>query len=235
MLKISPNQKKHPLKQYALDVITDNIVQLNLLPGEAINEAELSEQLEISRTPIREALLELANNQLVIVRPRSGTFVNHIDLNLIDQYLYLRLLIESDLVRQLCSKMSLEDSNKLHELVAIQSYYLESKQRFQLVQKDMEFHYNFYKICHKETVYHTTQSLMVHFNRLRYLSTFHNEFPARISEHHALLNAIAANDPAAAAEILKKHLYHTYEDFDLAKQIYPHYLTEESRSFIKQS
>ena len=60
MLEIAPRQNNQSLKQYVFATLSQNIVRLNLKPGEKLNEAEISELLGISRTPIREALLDLA-------------------------------------------------------------------------------------------------------------------------------------------------------------------------------
>ena len=69
------NLPKTNLKTYAYDIIKDNIIRCKLMPGEVINEQILTEELSISRTPIREALKQLENEGLVEIRPRVGTFV----------------------------------------------------------------------------------------------------------------------------------------------------------------
>ncbi|MEF9990835.1 MAG: GntR family transcriptional regulator [Romboutsia sp.] len=62
-------REKENSKDYAYRVLKDNIMVLNLKPGELLSEAELSEKLGISRTPIREVLMRLKNEHLIEVKP----------------------------------------------------------------------------------------------------------------------------------------------------------------------
>lgn len=77
MIQILEKGKNQSLKQYVYQTLSQNIVRLNLKPGEKLIESEISELLGISRTPIREALLDLAEKKLVNIIPRSGTFVSY--------------------------------------------------------------------------------------------------------------------------------------------------------------
>ena len=68
---------------YAYRLIRRNIMNLYLKPGAVLNEAELSDQLGMSRTPIREALILLKNEGLVDIMPQRGSRVSHISLSLV--------------------------------------------------------------------------------------------------------------------------------------------------------
>ena len=70
-------EKKHKEtgKEYAYRVLKDNIMSLELKPGELLSESELSEKLNISRTPIREVIMRLKGEHLIEVKPQAGTYV----------------------------------------------------------------------------------------------------------------------------------------------------------------
>ena len=74
------NHRKKTSKQEVLRILRDRILYLELKPGASISDMELAEELEVSRTPIREALLLLSQEHLVNIYPQSGTFVAPIDL-----------------------------------------------------------------------------------------------------------------------------------------------------------
>ncbi|NDD73107.1 MAG: GntR family transcriptional regulator, partial [Actinobacteria bacterium] len=71
---------KESLSEQAYRLIRGMIVRLELTPGAVVREDELQEQLEIGRTPIREALQRLARDQFLIVIPRRGMIVSNIDI-----------------------------------------------------------------------------------------------------------------------------------------------------------
>ena len=146
MLEIAPRQNDQSLKQYVFATLSQNIVRLNLKPGEKLNEAEISELLGLSRTPIREALLDLAEKKLVVIRPRSGTFVSFIDMDIVAQFLYLRTVVERDLSRMACDCLSPDDIDRLHENIAIQKYYYETSKPNKLLECDIRFHGEIYRI-----------------------------------------------------------------------------------------
>ena len=64
-------KEKESRKEYAYRILKENIMSLELKPGELLSEVELSEKLNISRTPIREVLMRLKNEHLIEVKPQS--------------------------------------------------------------------------------------------------------------------------------------------------------------------
>ena len=72
--------KPRSLTATAYEMIEEMIVKLELLPGAAISEAELSARLQIGRTPVREALQRLAREHLVSILPQRGVLVSEIDV-----------------------------------------------------------------------------------------------------------------------------------------------------------
>ena len=78
---------------YAYRLIRRNIMNLYLKPGAVLNEAELSDQLGMSRTPIREALILLKNEGLVDIMPQRGSRVSHISLSLVREGYFMRRIL----------------------------------------------------------------------------------------------------------------------------------------------
>ena len=89
-------------RAYTYRVLKENIMRLNLKPGESISEIELSEALDVSRTPVREAIVKLSEEKLVDVFPQRGSFVSKINLNLVEEAVFLRELCEKKILEIAC-------------------------------------------------------------------------------------------------------------------------------------
>ena len=105
-LIINENLKKFNAKETAYKVIKENILDLNLKPGVRIKESELEEKLQMSRTPIRDAISRLTSEGLIDVYPQSGTYVSKINLNRIKESVFLRSTIEKEAVKRACKNFN---------------------------------------------------------------------------------------------------------------------------------
>ena len=90
---------KESLSEQAYRLIRGMIVRLELTPGAVVREDELQEQLEIGRTPIREALQRLARDQFLIVIPRRGMIVSNIDIAELSTLYETRAILEPYVAR----------------------------------------------------------------------------------------------------------------------------------------
>ena len=88
--------ERESAKEYAYRVLKDNIMSLELKPGEVLSEMELAEKLNLSRTPIREVIMRLKGEHLIDVKPQSGTSVSLIDMDLIEEAVFMRFVIEEE-------------------------------------------------------------------------------------------------------------------------------------------
>ena len=84
-MQVSPRDPRESGRDYALRVIKDNILALELEPGSMVSENELAAHLGLSRTPVREALMALAKVRLVDVYPQRGSAVALVDYELVEE------------------------------------------------------------------------------------------------------------------------------------------------------
>ena len=94
--------ERESAKEYAYRVLKDNIMSLELKPGEVLSEMELAEKLNLSRTPIREVIMRLKGEHLIDVKPQSGTSVSLIDMDLIEEAVFMRFVIEEEVLKLAC-------------------------------------------------------------------------------------------------------------------------------------
>ena len=103
---ILEKKRSENARTYAIRVLLYNIVHLELPPGSAVSGNELSAILSISRTPVREALIELNRIGLVEILPQRGSYISKIDYNLVEESRFLRLVTENAVLKILCEKIS---------------------------------------------------------------------------------------------------------------------------------
>lgn len=103
---------------YVYRVLKENIMSLRLKPGEKISELKIKNFFNVSRSPIREAIVRLVDESLIDVIPQKGTYVSLLDPKLIEDYLFMRLSIEKEIMRLVCSE-NFDSSSLLEEIEPI--------------------------------------------------------------------------------------------------------------------
>lgn len=100
------SRRQGSAKDYVVQELIHDIVNIKLKPGEKLCEPALCERFGVSRTPFREAELELAQRKLIVVRPKIGTFVSFIDKELVEEVRHLRSVLEAELAVMACSMLT---------------------------------------------------------------------------------------------------------------------------------
>ncbi|MBO4915934.1 MAG: GntR family transcriptional regulator, partial [Oscillospiraceae bacterium] len=154
-------------RDYALRTLKDNIVSLNLAPGSQISENELASAMGLSRTPVREALIELSKVGIVDVQPQKKSTVSLIDYKLVDESRFMRGLLECAVAELDCEMATPEDLSRLRANVRLQKFYLESRSPDSLMSLDNEFHAMLFEVAHKTQIYRLMQGIAIHFDRVR--------------------------------------------------------------------
>ena len=123
------SRRQGSAKDYVVQELIHDIVNIKLKPGEKLCEPALCERFGVSRTPFREAELELAQRKLIVVRPKIGTFVSFIDKELVEEVRHLRSVLEAELAVMACSMLTKKDIDLLWENVAVWEMYMSTWDR----------------------------------------------------------------------------------------------------------
>lgn len=194
-------------RDYAFRVIREMIVNMELIPGSKVSEVELANLLGISRTPVREALIDLAKNGAVTIQPQKGTFISLIDTNLVEEARFFRKTLEKEIVELLCEDIYQKELYLLDESVKLQEFYLTQGNYEKFLELDDEFHHLFFKITNKNRIYSLMNGLNIHFDRAR-KSIFKKKPSIKtLEEHKSLLKAIHSKNKKEASKCIEHHLY----------------------------
>ena len=103
-------------REVAYETIRSRIITMDLKPGDELNDRELAQELGISRTPMREALILLNNAHMVAIKPQSGTHVAPIDLHLMELEQFSRYTLEKEILTRMCGRLTPEQEAGYRQL-----------------------------------------------------------------------------------------------------------------------
>lgn len=192
-------------------------------PGEAIIEKDICKKLDISRTPVREALLELCRERLVEIYPQKGTRVALMDPRLVEQGRFLRETVELALLELACQALNEEHIALLEKNIEEQKALVEEKDLINFFLKDNEFHRILFTACKKETVFDAIGFYMPHFSRERMLRLQMFNLEELVCDHTNIIEALKNKDCRTAKLHLSEHLDHVTCDQQILIEAYPQY------------
>jgi DNA-binding GntR family transcriptional regulator len=222
-MHIIDRNPKESARDYAFRVIKENIISLNLIPGSMVSENELAAELGLSRTPVREALIELSKSKVVEIYPQKGIYISLIDTDLVEEDRFLRLVLETAIVKTACDMATKEDLDALEANLKLQGFYLQNPAPNKLLNLDDQFHELLFSICKKERIYALINSTSIHFDRIRSLSLVTIKDIKIVSDHQGILDAIQNRDYEAGEAIMIKHLSRYKIDDAQLHAVYPKY------------
>jgi DNA-binding GntR family transcriptional regulator len=222
-MNLRERKSKESARDYAFRVIKDNIVSLNLIPGSMVSENGLASELGLSRTPVREALIELSKSKVVEIFPQKGIYISLIDTDLVEEDHFLRLVLEIAMVKTACHMATKVDLAVLEENLKLQGFYLQNPAPDKLLKLDDEFHKLLFSICKKDRLYALMSSTSIHFDRVRSLSLVTIKDIKIVGDHQGILDAIRNKDPEIGEVIMTKHLSRYQVDAAQLYAAYPKY------------
>lgn len=191
---------------------------LELEPGSRISENELASEIGVSRTPIREALIELSKSKIVKIYPQKGSYVSLIDWELVEEALFMRLTLEKAVVRLACQGIEEEKIQELEKNVKLQKFYIDNNEAGELLELDNQFHKELFAITNKIHIYRLMSVMMLHFDRLRTLRTKAVDQRYVIEDHLKILEAIRNKRPLEGEQVMERHLTRYIIDEKIVKE-----------------
>jgi DNA-binding GntR family transcriptional regulator len=211
-------------REYALRQLKENIISLQLEPGSMVSENEIAAQLGISRTPVREALIELSRVNIVEILPQKGSRIMLIDYALVEESRFLRLVLEREVAKVLCTMEEIPDLSFLEEIIRLQSFYIEHSNPEKLLELDNQFHALLFLLANKVQCYGwMIEGLTIHFDRVRAMSLNAIKDIKIVSDHQAIAEAIKQRDAELAGQLMEKHLSRYKIDESAIREKYPTY------------
>lgn len=197
------------LAEKAYLVIRDQLIMLDIRPGEPIDDAQLAQSLDMGRTPVREALKRLEGDRLVVSYPRRGTFATGMDIADLNRVTEIRVQLEPLAARRAAERATPATRAELGELASrIEDLDAVPTDRTEAMRWDLTVHRAIYRASnnpHLEDVLIRYDNLAtrIHCMFLDRLSTVDMQLP---TEHVAMLRAITAGDADLAEDLTREHV-----------------------------
>jgi len=207
MLKIQHISQPLPLAKMAYYTLREAILSGQLNNGEIYNEAVLAKSLGISRTPVREALLELASQGLVSFLPRRGVAVVRFTAQDVEEIFELRSAIELTAVEKACRTQPRPDFHKAEKVLQRQQNAYDKKNAAAFMQADRKFHGVFFSLTSNRRMIAIMENISdsLHVMGLQAM-TVSGRMLQVLKEHAAVLAAVQEGNVAAAASAMARHL-----------------------------
>lgn len=220
---ILEKEKSETSRSYAIRVLLYNIIHLELPPGASISENEVSAALSVSRTPVREALIELNRTGLVEILPQRGSYVAKIDYDIVEESRFFRLVMENAVLKLACAGIEDRYYDALTENLELQRQAFHEKKPELLLELDNKFHALIFESVNKLWSYRIVKEQMVHFDRLRVLSSMTMLQEYTLRDHEDILYALKRRDAEMAEMMMTRHLTRHIAEKQLLFERHPDY------------
>ena len=209
--------KPKSLKNIAYDIIKDAILTLKFQPNQSLSHRDLAAQLQISETPIRDALQDLEREGFVTRIPHKGTFVTSIDPQDIAETFQIRASLEELAVRLATPHLDQAALLEGEKLLQAAQIALEAGDRERCSQLGAQFHQTFIQRANNRRLIRILRNLDDHLTRFRRIS---DSIAGRLEksqlEHRQILDAACRGDAVAAGKAMSAHLQSVLADITVS-------------------
>lgn len=203
--------------------IRSAILECKFLPGMALSEQAVSDEMQVSRAPVREAFRQLVVEGLLEAIPQRGTFVSHLSRARIADAIFVREMIECR-AAELAALAPAGQRKALKDLLKRQGVASAQKDYATHLSLDEEFHHQILTLAGHPHAWGSLRLARTGMNRIRHLA-----IPAvgsnniAIDQHRAIVDAIVAGDGLAAAEAMRVHIQSPLTFVDVIEARFPSY------------
>jgi len=214
------------LQNQAYQLILEKILGNEYVPKQKISQQTLESELQLGRTPIREALLRLQREGLVTVVPQSGTFVTKINL----ESAFNARFIREHLEREIFAEVAQNPPNPLllaqaEEAIHLQEQAVTNKEMSKFFEADEIFHKSFYVAVNRLQVWKWIQTVNIQLQRFRSLRLTLSDLPweTLIEQHKGILEAVRNQDVQQTDLLVEEHLHLVFQEEKKIIAAYPDY------------
>jgi DNA-binding GntR family transcriptional regulator len=225
---VRQGRPRHTASSRIYSELRAELVSLTRRPGEAISEAEIAVSYGVSRTPVREAILKLADEGLVDIFPQSGIQVSRIPIRALPEAIVIRRALEETTTRLTAELATASQILALHSVVERQREADAANDREAFHQADELFHATIAEIAGYPGIWKLILQVKVNVDRFRLLTLPQaGRMTTVIAEHHRILSAIKAHDADAAVIAMAKHIERLLGDIAAIKHINPEFFDDQ--------
>jgi len=221
-------ERRTTIAQQAYQFLRREIIDGRLPPRAPLSEQELAQQLGVSRTPVREALIKLADEGLVDIYPQFGTFVAPIKLPEVFNSQFVREALECAAVERAVERIDAAQAASLKQILDSQRKHQRAGERDAFFEADERMHQYLMTVAGHAAVWPLVESAKAQMDRVRHLSIRSElKLSSVIQEHSAIVDGVVRRDREGALEALRTHLRGLFRSVDALVNENRQYFAEE--------
>ena len=230
LINIKEQSSSEYNRLYIYRILKENILLLNLKPGEKISEVKLKNIFNVSRSPIREAIVRLNEEALIDVLPQRGTYISLLDYNIIEQSIFMRYALDKEIMRLACSKENnkkvlitkLGSILKKQENIAKKTSNMSSHDVIKFRELNEAFHREIYNYFNKANLWEITLKFSTHLYRFHTLESMtKSNIDFALNQHVKIIDSISKNKYDDALSLEENILSNFRKTFKIMFDKYP--------------
>ncbi|WP_219116122.1 GntR family transcriptional regulator [Janthinobacterium sp. UMAB-56] len=205
-------------------LLRQRIVDMSMLPGTRIVEKDLADELGTSRTPVHEAVQRLAEEGLIEVLPRVGTFVARIPLDSLEEAMLVRCALETAIIEKATERATPEGIASLRAILAAQAECIVRNDIRGFHRTDENFHAALAELSGYPGVWPMILQAKTQMDRYRQLTLpLEGRMSDVMAEHAGVVEAVASGNPQHAVAAMRSHLDHVLPVLEITRKLRPEY------------
>ncbi len=226
-VSIIERNSRESTREYVYRFLKFNIMELRLIPGSALSEKDIAQLLNVSRTPVREAFIQLSQEYLLDILPQKGTYVSLIDIDSVEESKFLRETIEKAVMAMACVEFPSDKLFELQSNIALQELCFKEKNYLRFYELDEEMHKIIFVGCKKARIWSMIQQMNTHYNRVRMLNMAGGyDVSPVLKQHKEILLAIKDKDVELGMKTIDLHLNKVKFDIEDLRRDYKEYFKQ---------
>ena len=196
------------LRDQTYDIIKNMIILREIEPGKKINEEHIAKEIQVSRTPIREALCRLENEGIVTIIPRRGAFVSDLTETTVREILLIREVLEGLVVRLAVENMDAKALEKLRKAIEkVSGIPEEDRDLINYTRSEVDFHSILLSASNNQMLKNMMDMVNAHLQIIRLRTVVIPERAQKtVKEHQQIFDAIEKGDADSAEDLMRKHV-----------------------------
>lgn len=200
------------LSQQVYVRIREQILNCEFPPGEIVSEGSLAGRFNVSKTPVREALMQLSTEGLIVALPRRGYQVAPITIQDVSDLFELREIVEGSAVELACQRIETPDLDELRQLLETNHEESDDQDWSSVVRLNREFHHRLASSSRNIRLVQVVERTLDELERVFYLgASLRNISMEEQREHQEILDAVAIGDARRARQLVINHIRQTRE------------------------
>ncbi len=210
-LDASRLDRSRPLREQIYDLVRHMILTGKIAPGDILDEKSIAASLNVSRTPVREAVKKLSDEHLVDVVAQSGTRATHIDRTEVEQAFLIRRALEMESAAQAAQHMTEAHAEALNDLLLQHARAIERRRFAEAIATDDKFHRYIADISNLDRLWRAIDISKAQLDRCRHVMLpRQGQGEATLEQHRTIIRALNSKDAERARRAMADHLEAAY-------------------------